>query len=146
MIWQIRNCYDSHTHFSATGEAALGLQLQSLKSAEDISQLRIQPQHRRAHWITAFGWDQNNWAGQQFPDQKFLDQYFPETPVFFSRVDGHTSWLNSQAYKELVNLGFKSEQSIFNGILQEQDHMKALSLLPSYTDQQQKSFLVIELF
>lgn len=137
MLRQIHNCYDSHTHFSATGQVALGLQLQSLSSAAAIDELRILPEYYRGHWITGFGWDQI-----EFPNEKILDQVFPETPVLFSRADGHTSWINSKAYHELVSLGFKLQSANFNGILQEQDHIKALTLLPNFTDIQQKSFLV----
>lgn len=137
MLRQIHNCYDSHTHFSATGQVALGLQLQSLNSAEAIGELRILPEYYRGHWITGFGWDQI-----EFPNEKILDQFFPKTPVLLSRVDGHTSWINSKAYNELVSLGFKLRSGNFNGILQEQDHVNALALLPNFNDIQQKSFLV----
>lgn len=141
---RISNCYDSHVHFLATGQVALGLQLHSLKSPEEIASLVIQDFHYRGAWLTGFGWDQNLWTPSVFPSRKILDQVFPDTPVLFSRVDGHSSWVNACAVSELKKLGHTgltgfSQES---GILSEQDHIQALSLLPDFTDQQNKVFLL----
>ncbi len=138
---RIRNCYDSHTHFLATGQIAEGLQLRELKSASDVADLKIKPGHYRQQWLTGFGWDENSWQGAKLPTKKILDDIFPNEPVIFSRIDGHSSWLNSCAIetyksKDLI-ISAASEKS---GLLFEHEHFQALSLLPAYTSQQLEIF------
>lgn len=145
MVYRISNCYDSHTHYLATGQIASGLQLNKLASAEAIADVEIQSNYFRGDWLTGFGWDQNKWTNPQFPSNKILDQYFPDHPVLLSRVDGHASWVNSLALVELKKMGcdFQNENQVFeSGILFEQDHIAALSYLPSYNDQQLQGFLL----
>lgn len=140
MVERILNCYDSHTHYLATGQIASGLQLQSLKSAEEIGSLTLKPGFYRGEWLIGFGWDQNKWPAKEFPDGTILDRFFPDNPVLFSRVDGHASWANTKALHELRNRGLKLSNEA-NGILFEQDHIQALSLLPEFTELQRKTFL-----
>lgn len=132
----ITNCFDSHTHFLATGQVALELSLRDLKSADDVKNLKIEKHHYRGEWLVGFGWNHHNWASQELPNKSQLDQIFPDTPVFFSRVDGHSSWINSKAI-ELLNI-----QGECSGILLEQDHIIALFKLPDYSDQQLSQFLL----
>lgn len=144
MIEKILNCYDSHVHFWATGQVDGGLKLQGLKSAADIKNLQINSNHYRSGWISGFGWDQNNWLDKKFPHKSILDEVFKDTPVFFSRVDGHASWINTAAIAELKRMGFNfSDNPLANessGILLDQAHINALLKLPDYTDQQNKIF------
>jgi predicted amidohydrolase YtcJ len=135
----IHNCYDSHTHFLATGQVALGLRLDSLKSPKDIQYLDIKPEHYRSNWLTGFGWDQNLWPKKEFPTCTDLDLVFPNEPVFFSRIDGHASWLNSKAISELRSRGFNFKEKT-SGVLLEQEHFAALALLPEFSKKQCKNF------
>lgn len=137
MVEKIQNCYDSHTHYLATGQIASGLQLHSLKSAEDIQDLKIEKHHFRGSWLTGFGWDHNKWTTAEFPNLANLDKVFPDFPVLFSRVDGHSSWVNSLALSELQKKGMK----VSKGILLEQDHIEALSHLPDFSKVQNQTFL-----
>ncbi len=138
MVEQISNCYDSHTHFLATGQIASGLQLHSLQSAEEVGALPLKPTFFRGDWLTGFGWDQNKWLAKDFPKLETLDHFFPDRPVLFSRIDGHASWINTLAMKELQKKGLH----VSKGILIEQEHIKALSLLPDFTEIQIKQFLI----
>ena len=141
MISRIQNCYDSHTHFLATGQVAEGLRLHELKSTIDVAHLEIKPTHYRSKWLVGFGWDQNNWPSAKLPTKYDLDAFFPNQPVFFSRADGHASWLNSVGLIELQNLGFAvGEEAMNTGLLFERDHFKALQLLPTFTRAQKKHF------
>jgi len=36
-------------------------------------------------------------AAKSFPDRSILDSVFPNTPVYLTRIDGHTVWVNSKA-------------------------------------------------
>ncbi len=91
------NCFDSHLHWQATGEFPRRLQLNHLKSPSDIKDLKPDPHHFRNEWLIGFGWDHSNW--KEKPNKEILDQVFPDTPVCFTRIDGHSNWANSKAMK-----------------------------------------------
>lgn len=155
----IDNCFDSHCHFMATGQVALGLKLQFLKAAKNetdlirlLSEIQIIPEYFRSNWLTGFGWDHQVWPDQKLPSKFILDQIFPDIPVFFSRIDGHASWLNSKAISILSGMGFDFNQDDKNiirlqdgtpsGILLEAAHIQALQKLPDFNETQVKSFLI----
>ena len=46
-------------------------------------------------WVLGRGWDQNKWAGQQFPSAATLDAI--SHPVLLERVDGHAIWINTRS-------------------------------------------------
>lgn len=149
---KIINCYDSHTHFWATGQVDEGLRLEGLNSAEDVLNLKIKESHYRDNWLVGFGWNHNNWPNQKLPSRELLDQVFPDRPVFFSRVDGHASWLNTTALRELEKKGFQLNHNPTGGVIMrdshgaptgllfDQAHINALSLLPDFTKSQHLSF------
>jgi predicted amidohydrolase YtcJ len=151
-VRRIQNCYDSHTHFWATGQVALGLQLNQLKNESDVCFLKLKNNYYRADWLVGFGWDQNKWPQKNLPNKKILDEVFPETPVFFSRVDGHASWINSIAIQILKSKGFdfsrdpeggrilRDEDNQPTGVLFDQAHIQALQMLPDFSENQHLSF------
>ena len=131
MLFRIPRLYDSHTHFLATGELASGLNLQSLKSAEDITNWDLSKESfRRGDWIVGFGWHDSQWSSA--PHKDLLDKLFPNKPVYLAKGDGHASWVNSAALKEL---GLTSE----TGILTETVHLQSWDRLPKFTPSQQKN-------
>lgn len=122
-----------------------------MRSENQVSEIKIQPQYLRANWLVGFGWDQNLWPEKKMPHRNTLDRYFPDRPVFFSRVDGHSSWLNTAAIKEFEKMGYDFNSDIKGGIihkdltgptgvLSDQAHIKALLMLPAFSEEQ------IELF
>ncbi|MBC7457062.1 MAG: amidohydrolase family protein [Bdellovibrionaceae bacterium] len=145
---EIKNCYDSHTHFVATGQTSLGLSLQDLKSPSDIKNKIIKPEYYQGHWINGFGWDQYLWSDSALPTKEILDYIFPDTPVFLSRVDGHASWINSAAITELKKnnydfskdpVGGRIERDALGnptGVLFDQAHIQALLKIPFFSDEQ----------
>lgn len=132
----------------ATGQVSLGLGLQDLKSQDDIKNKIIKTEYFQGHWLVGFGWNQHQWLSTELPTKKILDDLFPDTPVFLSRVDGHASWVNSKALLELKNLGYDfstdpvggkiEKDSLGNptGILFDQAHIHALLRLPRFTREQ----------
>lgn len=153
MFLKIQNAFDSHCHFLGTGQIASGLSLKNLKSADDVKNLEIKSNHYQQNWLVGFGWDQNLWDDASFPDSTTLDKYFPNTPVFFSRIDGHCSWVNSKAISELQALGYDFSNDPIGGkiqrngagqptgILFDQAHIHALQKIPYFSDDQQSDFL-----
>lgn len=97
--WTVENCYDSHVHWLATGEWNSRLTLYNLKSPDEVRFIEPQPHYFRGEWLFGWGWDQNNWEENKFPDRHVLDQRFPDFPVAFVRVDGHAVWVNTLGLK-----------------------------------------------
>lgn len=155
MFLKIPRLYDSHTHFLGTGQIDLGLRLHNLTSAQDIQKIEVKPNYFRGEWLFGFGWDQNNWPDKSLPTKEILDKAFPDFPVFLSRADGHTSWLNSKALEKLGMLGknteqlpdpeggkiYRDAQGFPSGVLTEAAHMAAFEKLPAHSIEQLKVFL-----
>jgi predicted amidohydrolase YtcJ len=90
---------DAHGHVSGLGFALQRLRFEGTTSAEQVAAMvgdsaRARP---RGEWILGRGWDQNDWAVEQFPTRDILDRVAPEHPVWLRRVDGHAGWANSRA-------------------------------------------------
>lgn len=134
MHFKIPRLYDSHTHFLATGEFSSGLNLGSLKEPQDIAFIdTTNSQFFRGDWLVGFGWNDSGWS--QSPHKSVLDKFFPHHPVYLARADGHRSWVNSQALKQL---GLQSE----TGILIEKNHLRAWESIPAFSKQQQKAHVL----
>ncbi|MGE5382649.1 MAG: amidohydrolase [Omnitrophica WOR_2 bacterium] len=98
---------DPHSHFYGY---ALNHQYADLQPSHSLNEMiEIVQKHFQespSTWIVGRGWDQNNWPGQQFPDNKLLNEKFPEIPVVLIRVDGHAVLVNQAA---IDRSGFKVE-------------------------------------
>lgn len=97
---QIKNCFDSHVHWRATGQFAKKLQLKTLRAEHDILQVIPKSENYFGEWLHGFGWDQNQFVENKFPSREILDQKFGDTPVYFVRIDGHAAWVNTAAMKK----------------------------------------------
>jgi len=90
---------DCHVHFYY-GSAGLGHV--NLDGAKDVTELRKRlsdyaAQHPDAAWILGHGWDYSMFGEAGLPDKKYLDDLFPNRPVFLEGYDFHTFWVNSKA-------------------------------------------------
>lgn len=91
--------YDSHAHFFGLGSTLAQADLTDAQSFEDVV-TRLRAFHEAnpgEKWILGRGWDQNKWPGKEFPDNALLNQAFPETPVYLTRIDGHAAIVNDKA-------------------------------------------------
>jgi predicted amidohydrolase YtcJ len=90
---------DCHIHF-LDGSLSLGrVNLAGAKDASDI-QKRLREyasEHRGDDWILGRGWDYAMFGPEALPHKKYLDEIFPNRPVFLEGYDGHTYWANSKA-------------------------------------------------
>jgi predicted amidohydrolase YtcJ len=136
MRLKISQLYDSHVHWLGTGQIETGLKLFHLTSSADVAHLDIKPHYFREEWLLGFGWDQTRWPQGDLPRKEILDRVFPNHPVMFQRIDGHSSWLNSEA---LRRFGFDSAHS---GLLIEDEHFKAYAKLPLASEAQLRSALL----
>ncbi|HXL21206.1 MAG TPA: amidohydrolase [Candidatus Dormibacteraeota bacterium] len=90
---------DCHIHF-LDGSLSLGrVNLEGAKDAADIQQrLReYAAKHPGNDWILGRGWNYAMFGAEALPHKKYLDELFPDRPVFLEGYDGHTYWANSKA-------------------------------------------------
>jgi predicted amidohydrolase YtcJ len=80
---------DAHLHFASGGLSLLRVDLNGTTTLDAIEErVRAAAEGQPAGtWIVGRGW----------PTKEALDRAAPEHPVFLSRVDGHTVWVNSRA-------------------------------------------------
>ena len=89
---------DAHCHFYGLSLLSRYSDLSPATSFEQVLKILLKQQNEKPReWITGRGWDQNKWAGQRFPDNKKLNELFPEIPVVLIRVDGHAVLVNEAA-------------------------------------------------
>lgn len=92
---------DAHGHMLGLGMTHIQVDLVGAASkAEVLARLKAGAARLpKGAWLIGRGWDQNRWAGKQFPSASDLDAAFPDRPVYLERIDGHASWMNSAAMK-----------------------------------------------
>ena len=104
---------DGHSHFYGYGEGLQNADLTGTKSWEEIlARLLTFSKENKRDWIVGRGWDQNDWDVKEFPDNRKLNEMFPNTPVILSRVDGHAAIANKTA---LDMAGIKPGQLVSGG-------------------------------
>jgi predicted amidohydrolase YtcJ len=110
---------DAHAHFLSYG---LGLQeadLVGTTSWEDVlEKLKVFATKSKEGWIVGNGWDQNDWAVKEFPNNEKLNELFPDRPVILSRVDGHAAIANDKA---LELAGVKPGDTLEGGTVEVRD-------------------------
>jgi predicted amidohydrolase YtcJ len=90
---------DAHAHFYGYAMSLQEAGLTDAASLEEVIERVIK--HRKDHpdqtWILGRGWDQNLWDEKVFPDKEKMDELFPNTPVFLTRIDNHAALANQKA-------------------------------------------------
>lgn len=145
-LTSIQNLYDSHVHWLYTGQMASMWNLKGIRDPHILLQ-----QKPKQGWIIGFGWDENLWSQNFKVHREFLDQAYPKTPVFLSRTDGHSSWLNTAALKKLSLWGLSQyhhdieldSKGVPTGRLRESAHIQALMALPQSTREEKKQALIL---
>jgi predicted amidohydrolase YtcJ len=88
---------DAHIHVAGVGEQLERLNLRGLTKAEVLTKVaeavRSTP---HGGWISGGGWDEGFWQPAVFPTAKELDAVSGDHPVTLSRIDGHSTWVNSK--------------------------------------------------
>jgi predicted amidohydrolase YtcJ len=123
---------DAHAHFFEYG---LGLQKADLTGTrswdEIIERLKLYAQKNKDGWLMGSGWDQNDWAVKNFPNNEKLNQLFPDRPVILSRVDGHAVIANKKA---LELSGVKAGDTISGGEVETVNGVLTGILIDNATD------------
>ena len=106
---------DPHSHFLSYGIQLGRAQLSGARSwAEAVERLAAFGAGTKDAWVLGRGWDQNLWAGAEFPDRTLLDAAFPSRPAAVFRVDGHAVLVNAAA---LANAGIDGSTRIEGGVV-----------------------------
>lgn len=90
---------DCHIHFM---DGSLSLGRVNLEGAKDVAEIQQRlrdyaAKHPGKDWLLGRGWDYAMFGTAALPHKKYLDELFPDRPVFLEGYDGHTYWANSKA-------------------------------------------------
>lgn len=91
---------DAHCHFTGYATDHWKFSVVGTSSfAEVIDSLKKYSEHHPMQWLYGRGWDQNDWAVKEFPNNKIIDSLFPDRPVYIKRIDGHAALANAEALR-----------------------------------------------
>jgi len=106
---------DAHCHFLWYGNTFNEVDLVGSKSWEEVLE-RIEKfsKNNTGEWIVGRGWDQNDWTEKEFPNNRALNERFPTTPIFLTRIDFHAALANERA---LEIAGVTSKTVVEGGVI-----------------------------
>ena len=92
---------DAHFHIKNLGQRLEMVNLKGITSEKKIARLIHEKSKELKHgqWIEGFGWDQNLWENPKFPKKETLNSAAPNHPIFLTRIDGHSAWINDTTIK-----------------------------------------------
>ena len=89
---------DAHAHFVGYGQSLQRVNLVNTGSWEEVlARTDSFGKANPGEWLQGRGWDQNDWAIREFPDNEALNKLFPDRPVLLTRIDGHAAIANQKA-------------------------------------------------
>ena len=110
---------DAHAHFVGYGNSLQIVDLTGTSSWEEVLQrCRSFKKDDGRGWLTGRGWDQNDWENKSFPDNKRLNELYPDRPVLLVRIDGHAAIANDKA---LQLAGIKAGDKLVGGDIEVKD-------------------------
>jgi predicted amidohydrolase YtcJ len=88
---------DAHVHLIWYALSQREVQLDGFASYDEavLHIAAVAEERPKGSWIIGRGWDQNRWG--RWPAAAELDAVVPEHPVYMTRRDGHSVWVNSLA-------------------------------------------------
>ncbi len=132
---------DAHAHFVGYAQELFTADLRNTKSFDEVlERLKVfAAQHPNQPWLLGRGWDQNKWPGKAFPNSVAkLNQLFPFTPVFLTRIDGHAAIANAKAMdmagikagQKIVGGSFETFEGRLTGVLIDNAQKPVLAVMP----------------
>ncbi|HEX4101349.1 MAG: amidohydrolase family protein [Pseudonocardiaceae bacterium] len=92
---------DAHVHATSAGLLALGLDLTCCDTLAQCLDLVTQ-QSRPGTVLWGHGWDETTWPEGRPPTRAELDRASGDTPVYLSRIDGHSAVVSSRLLDRAV--------------------------------------------
>ncbi len=117
---------DAHAHFLNYGVTLQEADLVGTKSWQEVvDKTKAYADTHKGDWVIGRGWDQNDWEDSSFPDNKLLNELFPDRPVLLGRIDGHAAIANNKALElagvkpgfELSGGKVETKNGVLTGIL-----------------------------
>ncbi len=107
---------DGHCHFLGYGLNKQKVDLQGTTSWEEVIERtrKFADALPDTTWLIGRGWDQNDWAVKEYPDNSQLNALFPDRPVLLQRIDGHAAIVNQKA---LDLVGMDPNKAIEGGLM-----------------------------
>ena len=93
---------DAHFHLKNFGKRLELLNLKGVESLDviiDCVEKKISTLAKNS-WLIGFGWDQNLWPNQKYPISDILNNITSNHPVYLTRIDGHSAWVNNMAIEQ----------------------------------------------
>lgn len=92
--------HDGHGHIMSYAKQKLAANLYGASSYYDML-LRLEEflEKQPSDFLIGRGWDQSLWEDQSMPNNKLLNERFPNIPVALTRVDGHSMLINDVLLK-----------------------------------------------
>jgi len=90
---------DAHFHLKNYGKRLDMLNVKGINSLDEVVKMIKNKLNGlgKNEWLIGYGWDQNLWEQQDFPAANILNTLAPENPIYLTRVDGHSAWVNKAA-------------------------------------------------
>ena len=121
-ILDVRNSFvypgfiDAHCHFSSYALTLYQCDLVGTTSYNEVLKKLVEYEKKNSlNWVYGRGWDQNDWAVKNYPDNEELNSLFPDKPVILKRVDAHAVLCNNKA---LEMAGISLNTAISGGIIE----------------------------
>jgi predicted amidohydrolase YtcJ len=88
---------DAHGHFAGLGMLMTEPNFYSAKSPQECLEIAKDFKQNKGEWLYGRGWNHEDFPNSELPTKEILDSIYPDFPVCFRRVDGHSCWVNSKA-------------------------------------------------
>lgn len=94
---------DAHTHLTSAGIKQAHIQLDGMRSVEEVLQAVKDSldNYQKGEWVLGYSWDESQWTERRYIQGKELDAISTEYPIMLTRVCGHLVSVNSLALKKL---------------------------------------------
>ena len=90
---------DAHAHMNSLGNKLSNLNISGSSSFQEIVDKLAEKVKTTepGEWIVGGRWDQTLWENKSFPVHDELSKVSPDNPVYLTRVDGNSAFVNARA-------------------------------------------------
>ena len=90
---------DAHAHLHSLGDKLASLNISDCKSFDEVVSALAEKVKdlEPGEWIIGGRWDHTRWEERVFPVHDEISRVSPDNPVYLSRVDGNSAFVNGKA-------------------------------------------------